>query len=67
MLRSLHTALDAAVLAAYDFDPDVEILAQMLSMNLATAARERARDPVTQPGPMGSDCARTSRSFTVEW
>ena len=49
-LRSLHADLDAAVMAAYDFDPDVDVLAQLLSLNLTTAQRERDGDPVTGPG-----------------
>ena len=48
-LRDAHVALDAAVLAAYGFDPEQELLAQLLGLNLSVAAREAQRLPVTAP------------------
>ena len=49
-LRDLHAALDAAVLAAYGFDPDADLLEQLLALNLDVAARIDAGEPVTAPG-----------------
>lgn len=36
-LRSAHDDLDAAVIAAYGFNPDEDLLAQLLALNLAVA------------------------------
>lgn len=49
-LRDLHDALDDAVLAAYGFDPDRDILEQLLALNFEVAARIEADQPVTAPG-----------------
>lgn len=49
-LRHLHDALDAAALSAYDFDPDRDILEQLLGLNLEVAARIDAGESVTAPG-----------------
>ncbi|MBN1565973.1 MAG: class I SAM-dependent DNA methyltransferase [Anaerolineae bacterium] len=49
-LRDLHDILDAAVLAAYGFDPEGEVLAQLLALNLQVAARIEAGESVTPPG-----------------
>ena len=49
-LKDAHAALDAAVLAAYGFSPKKDILAQLLSLNLEVARREKAGEPVTPPG-----------------
>lgn len=49
-LKDAHAALDAAVLAAYGFDPRTDLLAQLLELNLSVAARERQNLPVTAPG-----------------
>lgn len=49
-LRDLHNALDTAVVDAYAFNPDEDLLAQLLALNLAAAADvEVAR----KPGPQG--------------
>jgi hypothetical protein len=40
-LKDAHAALDAAVLAAYGFDPKKDLLAQLLELNLTVAAREK--------------------------
>ena len=50
LLRDLHEALDAAVLAAYGFDPDRDILEQLLALNFEVAAKIEAGEPVTAPG-----------------
>ena len=49
-LRDLHAELDAAVLAAYGFDRDRDLLEQLLALNDKVAARIDAGDPVTAPG-----------------
>jgi hypothetical protein len=49
-LKDAHAALDAAVLAAYGFDPKQDLLAQLLALNLAVAEREKGGLPVTPPG-----------------
>ncbi|MGB7159658.1 MAG: type IIL restriction-modification enzyme MmeI, partial [Tepidisphaeraceae bacterium] len=67
-LKETHAALDAAVLDAYGFSPKQDLLAQLLELNHAVAAREKRGEPVTAPGvPPGypepaqlvtSDCIR---------
>ena len=49
-LKDAHAALDAAVLAAYGFSPKGDLLAQLLALNLAVAARIDNNQPVTAPG-----------------
>ncbi len=49
-LRDLHKTLDQAVLAAYGFNPDRDILEQLLALNFEVAARIKAGEPVTAPG-----------------
>ena len=49
-LKDAHAALDAAVLAAYGFDAKQDLLAQLLALNLAVAARLDRGEPVTAPG-----------------
>lgn len=59
-LKAAHAALDQAVLAAYGFDPKADLLAQLLQLNRATAARIENGDPVAAPGlpPAYPDPAR---------
>jgi hypothetical protein len=49
-LKEAHVALDAAVLAAYGFDPKADLLAQLLDLNQSVAAKIAAGQPVTAPG-----------------
>ena len=49
-LRDAHAALDAAVLAAYGFNADADILAQLLALNQEVAAKIEKGQPVTAPG-----------------
>jgi hypothetical protein len=49
-LKETHAALDAAVLAAYGFDPKADLLAQLLDLNQSVAAKIAAGQPVTAPG-----------------
>src|SRR5438105_15717666 len=49
-LKDAHAALDAAVLAAYGFDPKADLLAQLLALNQQVAAKEKAGEKVTPPG-----------------
>jgi hypothetical protein len=59
-LRDLHDALDRAVLDVYGFDPDEDLLAQILALNLSLAELEQAGGAVRGPGPQG--LANTTRS-----
>ena len=49
-LRDAQTALDTAVRAAYGMKPDDDILAFLLKLNLACAAKEAKGEPITPPG-----------------
>ncbi|MDX1995145.1 MAG: DNA methyltransferase [bacterium] len=49
-LKDLHATLDRAVMAAYGFDPEQDVLEQLLALNLAVAARIAAGEAVTAPG-----------------
>ena len=49
-LKDAHAALDAAVLAAYGFDPKTDLLAQLLDLNQSVAAKIAAGQLVTAPG-----------------
>ncbi|MBI5671537.1 MAG: class I SAM-dependent DNA methyltransferase [Chloroflexi bacterium] len=49
-LKDLHAALDEAVLAAYGFDPQGDLLLQLLALNKTVAGRIAAGEPVTAPG-----------------
>ncbi|MEK7675308.1 MAG: DNA methyltransferase [Verrucomicrobiota bacterium] len=70
-LKDAHAALNAAVLAAYGFDAKQDLLAQLLALNLAVAARIERGESVTAPGlPTGfpepeklvtEDCIRPPR------
>ena len=49
-LRDLHTALDEAVLDAYGFNAEDDILEQLLTLNFEVAAKIEAGEKVTSPG-----------------
>ena len=49
ILRQVHDDLDAAVMAAYGFNPDEDMLAQLLALNLAMAT-----DPAVAVYPGGN-------------
>jgi len=49
-LKDAHAALDAAVLAAYGFRAEADLLAQLLDLNQQVAAKIAASEPVTSPG-----------------
>lgn len=49
-LKDAHAALDAAVLAAYGFNANKDLLAQLLALNLDVAKRIEAGQFVTVPG-----------------
>src|SRR5215218_1692296 len=59
-LRDLHDALDRAVLDVYGFDPNEDLLAQILALNLSLAEQEQVGGAVRGPGPQG--LANTTRS-----
>lgn len=52
-LNDAHGALDAAGLATYGFDPEQDLPAQLLALNLAVAERQKTGKPVTPPGCVG--------------
>jgi hypothetical protein len=62
-LRDLHTALDSAVLEAYGFDPDEDLLTQVFELNLVLAAKEAAGEAITGPGPQPFDVAPSTWSW----
>ncbi|HZQ47163.1 MAG TPA: DNA methyltransferase [Verrucomicrobiae bacterium] len=49
-LKDAHADLDAAVLAAYGFNPKKDLLAQLLALNQQVATRIDQGEPVTAPG-----------------
>ena len=49
-LKDAHAALDTAVLAAYGFNPQKDLLAQLLALNLKVAAKIENAESVTAPG-----------------
>lgn len=54
-LRALHEELDAAVLAAYGFSADEDLLTQLFEANLLVALREQEGEAVTPPGPRSTE------------
>ena len=49
-LKSAHAALDTAVLQTYNFNPNSDLLAQLLQLNLEVAANLEAEKTVISPG-----------------
>jgi hypothetical protein len=49
-LKDAHERLDAAVLAAYGFDPDAPLLDQLLQLNLSVSQTEESGRQGTGPG-----------------
>lgn len=49
-LKDAHDKLDKAVLAAYGFDQDEDVLAQLLALNETCARRETSDLPIVPPG-----------------
>ena len=49
-LKDAHAALDAAVLTAYGFNSKRDLLAQLLALNQAVAAKIENAESVTAPG-----------------
>jgi hypothetical protein len=49
-LKDAHAALDAAVLEAYGFRNEKDLLAQLLALNLEVAGRIERGEAVTGPG-----------------
>lgn len=62
-LRELHEDLDRAVLALYDFDPEVDLLAQLLALNHAVSIAEMRNETVTRPGPPKGVESRSTWAF----
>ncbi|MFB2583031.1 DNA methyltransferase [Herbiconiux sp. P15] len=51
-LRDMHQELNSAVVSAYGFDPDEDLLPQILELNFLVAAREQSGEVVTGPGDL---------------
>lgn len=49
-IRNLHEALDKAVMEAYNFTEQEDLLAQLLALNLQVAQNENEGKPVQPPG-----------------
>ncbi len=49
-LKDAHAALGTPVLTAYGFDAKADLLAQLLALNLAVAARIERGEPITAAG-----------------
>ena len=49
-LKDAHATLDTAVLTAYGFNPKRDLLAQLLALNQAVAAKIETGESVTAPG-----------------
>jgi MmeI, target recognition domain len=65
-LRDVHTELDAAVMAAYGFDPDDDVLVQLLALNQAIASDEAEGVQVRGPGDDGlTETRRTKSKITA--
>ena len=63
--KAAHSALDAAVLAAYGFSAKADLLAQLLALNQTVAARIASGIPATYPTPatlITEDCIRPSQT-----
>jgi len=50
VIKDLYRALDRAVTKAYGFDPESDVLRQLLDLNLAAAERESKKQEVQAPG-----------------
>ncbi|MFI2473893.1 DNA methyltransferase [Nocardia xishanensis] len=65
-LRNLHHELDLAVIRAYDFNPDEDLLAQLLALNLAAATDPEITTPPGghgRPGIYTTDYRLTAELF----
>lgn len=49
-MRTAHAALDTADLSAYGFNAKKDLLAQLLALNQAVAAKSEKGSPATAPG-----------------
>ena len=49
-IKDLHTALDKAVIAAYGFVPEKDLLQQLLDLNLSLYAKEQNGEAIEKPG-----------------
>jgi hypothetical protein len=58
-LRDLHHLLDTAVIEVYGFNPDEDLLAQLLALNLAAASDPEVATP---PG-----CGEVSEAYTTTY
>lgn len=59
-LRDLHSELNEAVMEVYRFDPEVDLLTQILELNLLVGQREASSGAVTPPGPQATTVPASS-------
>jgi len=65
-LKDLHAELEAAVVAAYAFNPKGDILKMLLDLNLDCAWREGKGGAITPPGnPIGHQAVLSIHKFAV--
>lgn len=64
-LRDLHVELDSAVLAAYHFDPEADLLTQIFEMNLLAGQMESEGHTLTPAGPQPTDEVQSTWSWPV--
>lgn len=62
-LRQLHEELDAAVLSAYGFDPDEDLLTQIFDLNILASIRQASGQPVIGPGPADGETTVSTWSW----
>jgi len=63
-LRDLQTELDSAVIEAYGFDSNKDLLQQLLDLNLEIAAKEKQNQKVQAPGL--PDFVKNKKQFVTE-
>ncbi len=63
-LKDLQAALDEAVMKAYGFSPEKDILEQLLQLNLEVANLEAKEKEVTPPGL--PSCIKNKEQFVTE-
>jgi hypothetical protein len=63
-IRDLHQELDAAVIDAYGFDPNQDLLDQLLHLNFEVYEKEQNQEPVIKPGL--PDCVEDREAFVSE-
>lgn len=63
-LKDLHQELDKAVIEVYGFDPNQDLLEQLLNLSFVVYEKEQNQEPVTKPGL--PDCVEDREAFVSE-